>query len=88
MSSNSRKKLTGVVLSSKMDKTAIVEVSRKFPHPLYKKYVTRSKKYYAHDINNICKAGDMVSIIESRPISKLKRWRVFKIETENPTGNQ
>ena len=76
---SNRKKLTGKVLSSKMDKTAVVEVSRKFPHPLYKKYITRTKKYYAHDSENSCKPGDLVSIIESRPISKLKRWRVLAI---------
>jgi len=74
-----RKKLTGKVLSSNMDKTAVVEVSRKFPHPLYKKYITRTKKYYAHDSENTCKPGDLVSIIESRPISKLKRWRILTI---------
>ena len=86
MNNSSRKKLTGVVLPSKMYKTAVVEISRKFPHPLYKKYVTRTKKYYAHDINNICQVGDMVSIIESKPISKLKRWRVLKVVNETTTG--
>ena len=69
-----------------MDKTAVVEISRRFPHPLYKKYVTRTKKYYAHDTNNICQVGDMVSIIESKPISKLKRWRVLKVVNETTTG--
>ena len=83
---SSRKQLKGIVLESKMDKTAVVEISRKFPHPLYKKYVTRTKKYYAHDTNNICQAGDMVSIIESKPISKLKRWRVLKVINETKTG--
>lgn len=86
MNNSSRKKLTGVVLPSKMDKTAVVEISRRFPHPLYKKYVTRTKKYYAHDTNNICQAGDMVSIIESKPISKLKRWSVLKVVNETTTG--
>ena len=86
MNNSFRKKLTGVVLPSLMDKTAVVEVSRKFPHPLYKKYVTRSKKYYAHDTNNICQAGDMVSIIESKPISKLKRWRVLEVVNETTRG--
>ena len=60
-----------------MENTTIVEVARKFAHPLYKKYITKTKKYYAHDPNNSCKVGDMVSIIESKPISKLKRWRVL-----------
>ena len=77
--SSNRKKLTGKVLSSNMDKTAVVEVSRKFPHPLYKKYITRTKKYYAHDSENTCQPGDLVSIIESRPISKLKILRVLTI---------
>ena len=74
---NNRKKLIGKVLPSKMKNTVIVQVERKYSHPFYKKYITRTKKYYAHDPNNSCKVGDMVNIIESRPISKLKRWRVL-----------
>jgi len=78
---NSRKKqLTGIVVSDSMNKTVVVETSRKFPHPIYKKYIKRTKKYYAHDPNNNCKKGDEVLISESRPLSKLKRWRVMEIK--------
>lgn len=78
-SSKGRKKvLTGVVVSDKMDKTVVVRVERRVKHPFYKKYVRRHKKYYAHDPKNECKVGDMVEIIESRPLSRLKRWRVLR----------
>lgn len=78
-SSKGRKKiLTGVVVSDKMDKTVVVRVERRVKHPLYKKYIRRHKKYYAHDPKNECKIGDIVEIIESRPLSRLKRWRVLK----------
>lgn len=78
-SSKGRKKvLTGVVVSDKMDKTVVVRVERRVKHPLYKKYVRRHKKYYAHDPKNECKVGDLVEIIESRPLSRLKRWRVLR----------
>jgi small subunit ribosomal protein S17 len=78
-SSKGRKKvLTGVVVSDKMDKTVVVRVERRVKHPLYKKYVRRHKKYYAHDPKNECKVGDVVEIIESRPLSRLKRWRVLR----------
>ena len=76
---NSRKQLKGVVLDSKMDKTAIVEVSRRVPHPIYKKYITKSKKYYAHDVENKANPGDKVLIVESRPISKMKKWFLKEI---------
>ena len=75
-----RKELVGTVLPSKMDKTVIVEIARKFPHPKYKKYIKRTKKYYAHISDLKCNVGDLVRIIESKPISKLKRWRVTGIE--------
>ena len=68
--------MQGVVVSDKMDKTVVVNVERKFPHPLYKKYVKRSKRYHAHDENNTHKVGDTVSIQECRPLSKTKRWEV------------
>ena len=74
-----RKKLTGVVIGTKMDKTAVVLVSRLKKHSTYNKYIQRYTKYLAHDPNNICKDGDRVRIIESRPISKLKRWQVIEI---------
>jgi len=76
---NSRKQLKGVVLDSKMDKTAVVQVSRRIPHPVYKKYITKSKKYYAHDVDNKTNPGDKVVIEESRPVSKMKRWFLKEI---------
>ena len=76
---NSRKQLKGIVLDSKMDKTAIVEVSRRVPHPIYKKYITKSKKYYAHDVGNKTNPGDKVLIVESKPISKMKKWFLKEI---------
>ena len=76
---SSRKQLTGIVLSSKMDKTAIVKVSRSIPHPVYKKYIIKSKKYYAHDSDNKSNPGDKVLIIESRPRSKMKKWFLKEI---------
>ena len=76
---SSRKQLKGIVLDSKMDKTAIVEVSRKISHPIYKKYIMKSKKYYAHDSDNKANPGDKVLIIESRPRSKMKKWFLKEI---------
>ena len=80
MSGSNRKQLIGRVLESKMDKTAIVQVDTFNPHPIYKKYITKSKKYYVHDPKNECHEGDTVSILECRPTSRLKRWRLKKIE--------
>lgn len=74
-----KKKLIGEVVSDKMDKTVVVAVSTLVKHPRVGKYIKRTKKYYAHDENNECKDGDIVEIIESRPLSKLKRWRVLRI---------
>ena len=76
---NNRKELSGLVYSDSMDKTVVVNIVRRFPHPVYKKYVKFSKKYYVHDENNKCVKGDTVLIIESKPLCKLKRWRVKKI---------
>jgi len=70
--------LQGVVVSDKQDKTLVVEVERRFTHPLFKKTVRRSKHYHAHDESNAVKVGDTVSIQESRPISKLKSWVVVE----------
>ncbi len=67
----------GVVVSNKMEKTVTVKVERTVRHPTYGKVITRYKKYYAHDESNQLQVGDVVSIIESRPLSKLKRWRVI-----------
>ena len=68
--------LQGTVVSDKTDKTVVVEVERRYTHPLYHKVVRRSKKYHAHDESNSAKVGDRVRIQESRPISKTKRWVV------------
>ena len=75
----SRKTRVGVVVSDKMDKTAVVEIVRRFPHPLYGKMVTRTKRLKAHDEENAAKAGDRVRIAETRPLSTQKRWRVLEI---------
>lgn len=74
-----KKKLTGIVVGNKMDKTAAVLVSRLKKHKIYKKYVRRQAKYLVHDPQNICLVGDRVRIIETRPISKKKRWQVLEI---------
>jgi len=74
---NRRKVRVGVVVSDKPDKTVIVKVERRFAHPLYGKGVARTQKYYAHDEKNEYKVGDTVRISETRPLSKLKRWRVI-----------
>lgn len=74
-----RKTRVGAVVSDAMDKTIVVSVERRFAHPLYGKQVTRHKKYYAHDEENKARAGDVVSIIETRPLSKQKRWRLGEI---------
>lgn len=74
-----RKERVGVVVSNKMEKTVVVKVERVYLHPLYKKEVKASKKYYAHDEKNECNIGDVVRIMETRPLSKLKRWRVVEI---------
>lgn len=74
-----KKIFTGKVVSDKMDKTVVVEVTRLVQHPVYKKTIKYRKKFMAHDEENKCKVGDIVSIIESRPLSKRKRWVVLDI---------
>ncbi|CAA7625487.1 30S ribosomal protein S17 [Candidatus Terasakiella magnetica] len=69
--------LQGVVVSDKMDKTVVVRVERRVMHPIYKKFIRRSKKYHAHDENNVFKAGDTIRIRECRPLSKTKCWEVI-----------
>lgn len=69
--------MQGTVVSDAMEKSVVVKVERRFPHPLYKKIIRRSKKYVAHDEANECKVGDLVSIQECAPISKRKRWLVI-----------
>ena len=76
---NLRKERVGIVVSDKMDKTIVVAVSERVKHPLYKKIVNRTKKFKAHDENNACGIGDKVQVMETRPISKDKRWRVTTI---------
>jgi small subunit ribosomal protein S17 len=74
-----RKVREGLVVSDKMDKTAVVAVETRKVHPLYKKAIRFTKKYKAHDADNACKIGDKVKIVETRPLSKEKRWRVTEI---------
>jgi small subunit ribosomal protein S17 len=76
---NNRKVRQGVVVSAAGDKTAVVEIKERKPHPVYGKMVTRTKKFHAHDENNTASVGDTVQIMETRPISKLKRWRLLEI---------
>ena len=76
---NLRKVRTGVVSSNKMDKTITVAVKWKEKHPIYGKFVSKTKKYHAHDEKNECNIGDTVSIMETRPLSKMKRWRLNEI---------
>ena len=81
-----RKIRQGKVVSDKMDKTIVVCVDRRFRHPLYKKVVTSSKKYYVHDIEGTAKVGDFVSIAETRPLSKLKRWELVEVVRQAATA--
>ncbi|MCL1942533.1 MAG: 30S ribosomal protein S17 [Candidatus Azobacteroides sp.] len=76
---NLRKERIGVVYSNKMDKTITVAVKYKEKHPIYGKFVSKTKKYHAHDEKNDCNIGDTVRIMETRPLSKLKRWRLVEI---------
>lgn len=76
---NYRKKIIGVVVSDKADKTVVVKVARRFMHSRYNKFISTSKKYHAHDENEVAKIGDKVLIIESKPISKLKKWSLVKV---------
>jgi small subunit ribosomal protein S17 len=80
MAQEKLRQLTGTVVSDKMDKTITVLIERRVKHPIYGKYTTKSSKLKAHDENNECKAGDVVTIQESRPLSKQKSWALVKIE--------
>ncbi|MEY2342183.1 30S ribosomal protein S17 [Acidithiobacillus sp. IBUN Pt1247-S3] len=71
--------LVGTVVSNRMDKTIVVLVERRIQHPLYKKYIRRSKKFHAHDQENSCQIGDTVRIEECRPLSKTKTWRLVSV---------
>ncbi len=79
MANSRRRQLVGLVLPSKMENTTIVQITRRVAHPIYKKFVSKTKKYYADDPTNIAQEGDTVRIIETRPLSKLKRWRLVEI---------
>jgi small subunit ribosomal protein S17 len=76
---NLRKERIGVVVSGKMDKTIVVAEKRKVKHPIYGKFVNKTTKYYVHDESNTCNIGDTVRIMETRPLSKNKRWRLVEI---------
>lgn len=76
---NRAKERTGEVVSDKMDKTVVVLIKREFAHPLYKKKIVRSKRIKAHDEHNKCRKGDIVRVIETRPLSKGKTWRVAQV---------
>jgi small subunit ribosomal protein S17 len=79
-----RKERVGRVVSNKMAKTLVVEVERRWPHPVYGKVVREQKRFYAHDEKGDAKVGDTVRISETRPLSKLKRWRLVAVVDKNP----
>lgn len=81
-----RRTETGRVISDKMNKTITVLIERRVRHPLYGKYITRSSKFHAHDENNECRVGDLVTITESRPLSKTKSWKLLRIEERPATA--
>ena len=74
-----RKERIGVVTSSKMEKSIVVSIERKVKHPLYKKFIKKTSKFFAHDEKNSCQEGDTVRIMETRPLSKNKNWRLVEI---------
>jgi len=76
---NLRKERIGVVVSDKMNKSIVVAVNRKIKHPIYGKFIKKSTKFIAHDENNECNIGDTVRIMETRPLSKMKNWRLVEI---------
>jgi len=82
--STQRKIISGTVVSSRMEKTAVVQVQRRFVHPVFKKYVSKRVKYKVHDETNDLNVGDIVRIVETRPLSKNKRWRLLEILERGP----
>jgi small subunit ribosomal protein S17 len=76
-----KRKLTGVVVSDVNTQTIVVNVQRRYKHGTYSKFITKSKKYHAHDVDSKAKIGDLVTIIESRPYSKMKKWELLSINT-------
>ena len=83
---DTRPAVTGTVVSDKMDKTIIVRRDRRVKHPLYKKYVLRSSKFVAHDEQNKARTGDEVEIVQTRPMSKSKTWRLVRVVRETARG--
>ncbi|MFP4488436.1 MAG: 30S ribosomal protein S17 [Bacteroidales bacterium] len=79
MERNTRKERTGIVVSNKMDKSITVAVKRKVKHPIYGKFINKTKKFLAHDQENTCNIGDTVRIMETRPMSKRKSWRLIEV---------
>jgi small subunit ribosomal protein S17 len=79
MERNLRKERVGVVVSNKMEKSVVVAVKRKVKHPIYGKFVNKTTKFVAHDETNTCNEGDTIKIMETRPLSKTKRWRLVEI---------
>ena len=84
MERNLRKTRTGLVVSDKMDKTVVVAIEEYTKHPVYSKVIKRTKKYKAHDEENACQTGDKVKIMETRPLSKEKHWRVVQVIEKAP----
>ena len=80
------KERVGTVVSDKMDKTVVVAVENRFPHPIYQKTVSRTTRYKAHDEANACRVGDRVRITETRPLSRTKRWTVAEVISSSPTS--
>lgn len=81
------KERVGTVVSDKMNKTVVVAVENRFPHPIYKKTVSRTTRYKAHDEDNRCQVGDRVKITETRPLSRTKRWTVSEIMTSSQSSS-
>ncbi len=79
MERNKRRERVGVVVSNKMEKSIVVAVKRKVKHPIYGKFVNKTTRFVAHDIENTCNIGDTVKIMETRPLSKTKNWRLIEI---------
>jgi small subunit ribosomal protein S17 len=79
MKATGRKTRSGIVTSNKMNKTVVVESERRLRHPVYGKVVRRRRRFYAHDEKQVCQEGDLVRIVETRPLSRLKRWRVAEV---------
>jgi small subunit ribosomal protein S17 len=84
MTYTNRKEKIGVVVSNKMDKTVTVLVNQRIKHPVYGKYIKKSRKFMAHDEANACRPGDTISIVETRPMSRNKRWRVKEVLDHAP----